>query len=143
MTPAEMAANAAAEAEARADDADLRLIATDVAVANLRCLYAATYATGDSGAIARAELDALTSRIASVCSRYHEHASGEARAWDTAVREARRADEAEQRAQRAEERAEKARSFVDFLLTVDPERIDRAFVVESLSQFREQRENET
>jgi len=136
VSATDTAANASARAEAREGDADTGLVLTTRAVADLWCLRAAALSPGDAGAVARAKLLNLCEMVGSVCAPHRVMGSGEAYGWDSAVREARRAEEAERRAEEAERRAESARGFVDLMLTVDPELIDREFIVASLEHMR-------
>ena len=137
MTPEELAANAAAEADARGGDADARLSVATRAAADLMALHAATYSLGAAGAMARVELVNLSERITQTCARYRELGSGPAWGWDAHV---------ELDAQRRENRRlmlslDVARAALDFAL-VQAERgdMDEKWAAECRRMMREARE---
>lgn len=114
MTPEELAADAAAEADARDGDADARLSVATRAAADLMALHAATYSPGRAGKMARVELVNLSERITQTCARYRELGSGPAWGWDAHV---------ELDAQRRENRRlilslDVARAALDFALAI-------------------------
>jgi len=114
VNPEELAADAAAEADARDGDADARLSVATRAAADLMALHAATYSPGRAGKMARVELVNLSERITQTCARYRELGSGPAWGWDAHV---------ELDAQRRENRRlilslDVARAALDFALAI-------------------------
>lgn len=137
MTPEELAADAAAEADARDGDSDARLSVATRAAADLMALHAATYSPGRAGKMARVELVNLSERITQTCARYRELGSGPAWGWDAHVE----LDAQRRENQRLMLSLDVARAALDFALVL-AERgdMDDKWAAECRRMMREARE---